>query len=78
MTSWNDSLKKATRVFNDTPNHNYLMGSKPDNYKENPQEFINIVGETLGTSEWKLVTQKEINKTAKEGDINIWAPSSAH
>ena len=21
---------------------------------------------------------KEINKTAKEGDINIWAPSSAH
>ena len=21
---------------------------------------------------------KEINKAAKEGDINIWAPSSAH
>ena len=39
---------------------------------DNPQEFINIVGETLGTSEWKLVTQKEINNFASATEDFQW------
>ena len=34
--SWNESLKKATRVFNESPNQNYLMGSAPDDYEKSP------------------------------------------
>ncbi len=39
---------------------------------DNPEEFINIVGETLGASEWKLVTQKEINNFASATEDFQW------
>ena len=32
---------------------------------ESPKEFLNMNGEILGVSPWKLVTQKEINKFAR-------------
>ena len=32
---------------------------------KNPEMFKNMVGEFLGYSDWKLVTQKEINDFAK-------------
>ena len=33
LASWNTSLKKATAVYNKSPNQNYLMGSSPNDYK---------------------------------------------
>ena len=39
---------------------------------ENPKEFKNIIGSSLGTSQWKKVTQSEINNFASATEDFQW------
>ena len=37
-----------------------------------PKEFLNIIGQPLGISRWKLITQKDINKFAAATEDFQW------
>ena len=37
-----------------------------------PKDFKNIIGEFLGSTDWKLITQKEINSFAKATEDYQW------
>ncbi len=39
---------------------------------DSPKEFKNIIGESLGSTEWKLITQKEINSFAEATQDYQW------
>ena len=39
---------------------------------DSPKEFKEIIGQSLGTTDWKLVTQKEIDSFANATEDYQW------